>query len=64
MASRGCKHPARHFAMFAANLSKRAKKYSMAVSTKMCEVYKAYFGMPFGDQEKFWAPQLDGRILL
>ena len=22
----------------------------------MCEVYKAYFGMPVGDQDKSWSP--------
>ncbi|XP_058879386.1 uncharacterized protein LOC131736994 [Acipenser ruthenus] len=28
----------------------------MEASAKMCEAYKAYFGMPVGDQDKPWAP--------
>jgi hypothetical protein len=39
--------------MSAANLSRRAKKYSVEASAKMCEACKAYFGMP---QDKPWAP--------
>ena len=34
----------------------RARKYSVKACRKMCEAYKAYFGMPVGDQDKFWAP--------
>ncbi|XP_076352689.1 uncharacterized protein LOC143248143 [Tachypleus tridentatus] len=34
----------------------RTKKYFVAASAKTCEAYKAYFGMPIGDQDKFWAP--------
>jgi hypothetical protein len=45
-----------HFAVSAANLSRRAKKYSVEASAKMCEAHKAYFGMPVGDQDKPWAP--------
>ncbi|XP_076365832.1 uncharacterized protein LOC143254555 [Tachypleus tridentatus] len=34
----------------------RAKTYSVTASAKMYEAYKAYFGMPVGDQDKPWAP--------
>ncbi|XP_058862618.1 uncharacterized protein LOC131704953 [Acipenser ruthenus] len=53
MASRGCKHPADAFCQF---IKTRAKKFSVEASAKMCEAYKAYFGMPVGDQDKPWAP--------
>ncbi|XP_061433243.1 uncharacterized protein LOC133358811 [Lethenteron reissneri] len=57
MASRGCKHPADAFCYVCGQLIKtRAKKYSVEASAKMCEAYKAYFGMPVGDQDKLWAP--------
>ncbi|XP_061409266.1 uncharacterized protein LOC133343591 isoform X2 [Lethenteron reissneri] len=56
MASRGCKHPADTFCYVCGQLIKtRAKKYSVEASAKMCEAYKAYFGMPVGDQDKPWA---------
>ncbi|XP_061412233.1 homeobox protein MSX-2-like isoform X2 [Lethenteron reissneri] len=53
MASRGCKHPADTFCQF---IKTRAKKYSVEASSKMCEAYKAYFGMPVRDQDKPCAP--------
>ncbi|XP_058858436.1 alpha-ketoglutarate-dependent dioxygenase alkB homolog 3 isoform X2 [Acipenser ruthenus] len=57
MASRGCKHPADAFRYVCGQFIKtRAKKYSVEASAKMCEAYKAYFGMPVGDQDKPWAP--------
>ncbi|XP_051552787.1 uncharacterized protein LOC127440312 [Myxocyprinus asiaticus] len=57
MASRGCKHPADAFCYVCGQFIKtRAKKYSVEASAKMCEAYKAYFGMPVGDQDKPWAP--------
>ncbi|XP_051563221.1 uncharacterized protein LOC127446368 [Myxocyprinus asiaticus] len=31
----------------------------MEASAKMCEAYKAYFGMPVGDQDKSWAPHFN-----
>ncbi|MGH0163514.1 UNVERIFIED_CONTAM: hypothetical protein FKN15_045388 [Acipenser sinensis] len=53
MASRGCKHPADAFCYVCGQFIKtRAKKYSVEASAKMCEAYKAYFGMPVGDQYK------------
>ncbi|XP_058859314.1 uncharacterized protein LOC131702005 [Acipenser ruthenus] len=57
MASRGCKHPADAFCYVCGQFIKtRAKKYSVEASAKMCEAYKAYFGMPVRDQDKPWAP--------
>ncbi|XP_061419050.1 uncharacterized protein LOC133349530 [Lethenteron reissneri] len=56
MASRGCKHPADAFCYVCGQFIKtRAKKYSVEASAKMCEAYKAYFGMPVGDKNKPWA---------
>ena len=34
----------------------RAIKYSVKARRKVCEAYKAYFGMSVGDQDKSWAP--------
>ncbi|XP_061411223.1 protein LMBR1L-like isoform X2 [Lethenteron reissneri] len=57
MASRGCKHPADAFCYVCGQFIKaRAKEYSVEASAKMGEAYKAYFGMPVGDQDKPWAP--------
>ncbi|XP_061413747.1 uncharacterized protein LOC133346224 [Lethenteron reissneri] len=57
MASRGCKHPADAFCFVCGqSIKTRAKKYSVEASAKMCEAYKAYLGMPVGDQDKPWAP--------
>ena len=57
MASRGCLHPADAFCYVCGQfIKKKTKKYSVEASRKMCEAYKAYFGMPFGDQDKSWAP--------
>jgi hypothetical protein len=57
MASRHCKHPADAFCYACGQFIKtRAKIYSVEASAKMCEAYKAYFGMPVGDQDKPWAP--------
>ncbi|XP_076036895.1 uncharacterized protein LOC143022524 [Oratosquilla oratoria] len=57
MASRGCKHPPDAFCYVCGEFIKtRAKKYSLERSPKMREAYKAYFGMPVGDQDKLWAP--------
>ncbi|KAM3928102.1 uncharacterized protein RB166_006233 [Leptodactylus fuscus] len=57
MASRDCIHPADAFCYICGHFIKtREKKYSVEASAKMCEAYKAYFGMPVGDQDKPWAP--------
>ena len=57
MTSRGCKHPPDAFCYVCGEFIKtRAKKYSLERSPKMREAYKAYFGMPVGDQDKLWAP--------
>lgn len=57
MASRGCLHPADAFCYVCGQFIKtRARKYSVKACRKMCEAYKAYFGMPVGDQDKSWAP--------
>ncbi|XP_076345615.1 uncharacterized protein LOC143244568 [Tachypleus tridentatus] len=42
--------------MYVANLSRRAKSYSVTASDKMCEAYKAYFSMPVRNQDKRWTP--------
>jgi len=34
----------------------RAKKYSIGTSVRMCEAYKAYFGVQVGYQDKPWVP--------
>ena len=34
----------------------RATKYFVQASIRICEAYKAYFGMPVGDHEKSWGP--------
>src|SRR6218665_2285281 len=39
-----------------AQLRSIAKRYSVKACRKMCEAYKAYFGMPVGDQDRSWAP--------
>ncbi|XP_076344912.1 uncharacterized protein LOC143244332 [Tachypleus tridentatus] len=55
MTSRSCKHSPDAFCYVCGQFIKtRAKKYSVTVS--ICEVYKAYFGMPARDQDKHWAP--------
>ena len=57
MASRGCLRPADTFCYVCGQFIKtRARKYSVKAYCKMCEAYKAYFGMPVGDQDKSWAP--------
>ncbi|XP_076365929.1 uncharacterized protein LOC143254903 [Tachypleus tridentatus] len=59
MASRSCKHYPDAFCYVCGQFIKtRAKKYSVTTSAIMCEAYKAYFGMPVGDQDKPWAPRL------
>src|SRR6218665_3359506 len=57
MASRGCLHPADAFCYVRGQFIKtKARKYSVKACRKMCEAYKAYYGMPVGDQDKSWAP--------
>lgn len=57
MASRSCLHPAHAFCYVCGQFIKtRAKKFSVKSCHKMCEAYKAYFGMAVGDQDKSWAP--------
>ena len=58
MSSRGrCKHSADSFCFICGQIIKtRAKKHFVLASVKMCEAYKAYFGMPVGGQDKSWAP--------
>lgn len=57
MASRGCLHPADAFCYVCGQFIKtRARKFSVKACRKMCEAYKAYFGMPVGDLDKSWAP--------
>ncbi|KAM5158298.1 LOW QUALITY PROTEIN: uncharacterized protein ACMZJ9_009581 [Mantella aurantiaca] len=59
MASRGCLRSADAFCYVCGHFIKtRARKYSMKACRKMCEAYKAYFGMPVGDQDKSWAPHV------
>ena len=54
MASRVCLHPADAYC--GQFIKTRVRKYSVKACRKMCEVYKAYFGMPVGDQDKSWPP--------
>ena len=57
MASRGCKYLADEFCYVCGEfIRKRAKKHSLTTSAKMNAAYKAYFGMPVGDQDRSWAP--------
>ena len=57
MASRGYLHPADTFCyVWAQFIKTRARKYSLKAFRKMCQAYKAYFGMPVEDQGKSWAP--------
>ena len=57
MASRSCKHSADSFCYICGEFIKmQAKKYSIGTSVKMCEAYKAYFGVQVEDQDKPWAP--------
>jgi len=57
MASRGCLHPANAICYVRGQFIKtKTRKYSVKACRKMCEAYKAYFGMPVGDQHKSWAP--------
>ncbi|KAM5182246.1 uncharacterized protein ACMZJ9_002631 [Mantella aurantiaca] len=59
MASRGCLRSADAFCYVCGPFIKtRARKYSVKACRKMCEAYKAYFGMPVGDQDKSWAPHV------
>ncbi|XP_076361843.1 uncharacterized protein LOC143252902 [Tachypleus tridentatus] len=57
MALRSCKHSPDAFCYVCGQFIKtRVKKYPMTASAKMYEVYKAYFGMLVGNQNKPWAP--------
>ncbi|XP_076337624.1 uncharacterized protein LOC143239890 [Tachypleus tridentatus] len=57
MASRSCKHSPDTFCYVCGQFIKtRAKMYSVTAYAKMCEAYKAYFGMPVGHQDKLWVP--------
>ena len=48
-------HPADAFCHVCGQFIKtRPRKYSVKVCRKMCEAYKAYFGMPVRDQDKSW----------
>ena len=57
ISSKGCKHSANAFCFVHGEFIKtRARKHSVQASIRMCESYKAYFGVLFGDQDKSWAP--------
>lgn len=59
MASRGCKHPSDAFCYICGTFIRvRSKKYSLDISLRVCHAYRAYFGMPIGDQDKSWAPHV------
>ena len=63
MAKRGCLHPVDASCYVRGQFIKtRARKYSMKACRKMCEAYKAYFGMPVADQDKSWAPHFNTNI--
>jgi len=59
VASRGCKYAADDFcSVYGEFIKRRAKKHSLATSVRMNIVYKAYFGMPVGNQDKSWGPRV------
>ena len=59
MASKSCKHFANAFCFVCGQFIKtRARKLSVQSSIRMCEAYKAYFGVPVGDYDKLWASVL------
>ncbi|XP_076348414.1 uncharacterized protein LOC143246083 [Tachypleus tridentatus] len=59
MTSRSCKHSPDTFWYKCGQFIKtRTTKYSVTTSAKMCEAYKAYFGMPVGDQDKPWTSHI------
>jgi hypothetical protein len=39
-------------------ISPKQVKHNIVPGTKFCSVYKAYFGVPVGDLDKFWAPHV------
>lgn len=39
-------------------LGTKTVKHDIAIGTKLCDAYLAYFGMPIGDQDKSWAPHV------
>ena len=43
-----------HFALFVVSLLRQEQKKNTFFS--MCDVYKAYFGIRVGDQDKTWTP--------
>ena len=57
MAARSCKYSADAFCYTCGEFIKTtSKKFSVVASSRMCEAYNAYFGMPVCDQDKYWAP--------
>ena len=73
MTSRGCKRSPDEFCYICGEFIKlRSKKFAIKKYSTTCYAYKAYFGMPIGDQDKNWAPHvtclhctrtLEGKVL-
>jgi hypothetical protein len=59
MTTRHCKYPSDCFCYVCGEFfAKKAKKHSLNSCSRAKEAYKAYFGMPVGDQDKHWSPHV------
>ena len=56
MASRGCVNDPNCFCYICGEFT--VKKYQRAITPRLKELYKSYFGCAVGDQEKTWAPHI------
>jgi hypothetical protein len=56
---RGCKLTADYFCYVCGfYTSPKQVKHNTVPGTEFCTAYKAYLGVPVGDQDKFWAPHV------
>jgi hypothetical protein len=56
---RGCKLTVDYFCyVYGFYIIPKQVKRNIVPGTKLCTVYKVYFGVPVGDQDKFWAPHV------
>lgn len=57
--SRNCKHDADCFCyVCGVFLSSKSVKHGITDANNFCSAYKAYFGVPVGDQNRNWAPHV------
>ena len=57
--SRACKHSSDVFCyVCGVFLSAKSLKHRITEANNFCSAYKAYFGVPVGDQDKKWAPHV------